>query len=176
MPLPNRFCLDIRGGRAAARLRGPLPLGLRISSTLEGFDAAAIERLVASCQSGAEQEKPLFRPAGILAELAGRPGREARGWLAWPTADWRPAAGGGGDAGCPLGLLTAVVRPAADGPRFSIAWLLVHPRARRRGVGTALVATAIAAAADLGAGQVTAETSPGWPAAGAFWRSLAGGS
>lgn len=175
MPLPNRFCLDIRGGTPAGQLHGPLPVGLRISSTVEGVDTAAIERLVAACRTGAGQEKPVFRPAGILAELAGRPGREARGWLAWPTADWRPAADGGGDTGCPLGLLTAVVRPAAEGPRFSIAWLLVHPRARRRGVGTALVATAIAAAADLGAGQVTAETSPDWPAADAFWRSLAGG-
>lgn len=176
MPLPNRFCLDIRGGSAAGRLRGPLPLGLRISSTLGGGDAAAIERLSAACRAASDQEGPTFRPTGILAELAGRPGREARGWLAWPTAEWLPTGDAGGDTGCPLGLLTAVVRPAADGPRLSIAWLLVHPRARRRGVGTALVATAIAAAADLGAGQVTAETSPVWPAAGAFWRSLADGS
>jgi GNAT superfamily N-acetyltransferase len=175
MPLPNRYCLDVRGGTSAGRTHGPLPPGLRISGYREGVDAAGIERLVAACRAASDQEGPAFRSDGIRAELAGRPGREARGWLAWPTAEWLPAGDAATDTTCPLGLLTAVIRPAADGPRFSIAWLLVHPRARRRGVGTALVATAIAAASDLGAGEVTAETSPNWPAAEAFWRSLAGG-
>ena len=44
------------------------------------------------------------------------------------------------------GLAAAVVRPAAGPSAFSIAWLLVHPLARRRGVATALVARAVAAA------------------------------
>ena len=96
MPLPNRYSLDISSGTSVGQSHGPLPAGLRISSYREKVDGAAVERLVASCRSRSEQEKPLFRPAGILAEFTGRPGREARGWLAWPTAEWVPAAESGG--------------------------------------------------------------------------------
>lgn len=83
-----------------------------------------------------------------------------RGWLAWPR---------GSQAACPLGFITLILA----GRRFSIGWLLVHPQARRRGLGSALVDHAVAASAALGAKVVHAETLSTWPAAAGFWHRIA---
>ena len=115
-----------------------------------------------------------FLPAGVLAELAGRPGRAVQAWLAWPLDERMPPAVATPAAGLPprhpLGLVTLVVVPAVP-PRASIGWLLVDPAFRRRGVAQALVTAALAAAHAAGAERVTAETLLTWPAAAAFWRA-----
>jgi len=113
-----------------------------------------------------------FSPAGLLAELTGRPGRSVSAWLAWPTALGADDPLDRTHAGCPLGLVALVEAGSTPTLRFSIAWLLVHPRARRRGVGRALVARAVAHAQSRAATVVFAETRSSWPAATAFWRAV----
>lgn len=102
-----------------------------------------------------------FRPRarGLLADLESRPGRVVTGWLA--TIE-------GEDVG-----LTALVSTGAQAvARHSIPWLFVSDRARRRGVGRALVAAAVEAARHRGARQVWVETHADWPAALAFWSAV----
>jgi ribosomal protein S18 acetylase RimI-like enzyme len=76
------------------------------------------------------------------------------------------------DGGC-LGLIALVAATTPTGRRFSIGWLLVGPRARRLGIGTALVDHALGVAAGMGAEQVFVETRADWPAARAFWDAIA---
>jgi GNAT superfamily N-acetyltransferase len=178
MHLPLQFRLDLATGEsltAARESRGPAA-PLRIEPFVPGTDDRAAAQLATACQAGDTGGDRLFRPAGIVAELAGRPGREILAWLAWPAAVAAGRVGPtprGGDRACdcPLGLAALIV-PTAGAPSFSIAWLLVHPGARRRGVATWLVATAIAAARETGARHVTAETHPAWAEAVAFWEAM----
>jgi len=72
-----------------------------------------------------------------------------------------------------VGLVTLVVAGERELRRFSIAWLLVHPHARRRGIATALVRHALADAATRGAATVGVETLGAWVSAASFWRALA---
>lgn len=58
------------------------------------------------------------------------------------------------------------------GRRYSIPWLLVDPRERRRRVATGLVRTALAAAVEAGATEVVVETLARWTAASAFWTRI----
>lgn len=105
-----------------------------------------------------------FSPAGVAGELACRPTRRVRGWgaLSGPFDPPAPTV--------PLGvILLAETTAAAGGPRFSIPWLLVHPGARRLGVGRRLVAVALEEARTRGAGEVSIETLDRWPEAVAFW-------
>jgi len=136
-------------------------------------DAAAVVALADACRRDDGPQAGHVAPAGLLGELASRPGRHVRAWLARPGDD---------DAGeaakpiavpvrPPLGLVTLVVATSAAGPRYSIGWLLVHPAARRGGVARRLVGAAVAAAAAAGAREVSAETLAAWPAAVAFWRA-----
>ena len=195
MPLPIQFTKLLTGapwpGDAAAAALG--------SCVITAFDpvsdAEAVAALARACRSekgrqegrqegpqegpqeGRQEEGPHaghFLPAGVLAELAGRPGRAVQAWLAWPLDERMPPAVATPAAGLPprhpLGLVTLVVVPAVP-PRASIGWLLVDPAFRRRGVAQALVTAALAAAHAAGAERVTAETLPTWPAAAAFWRA-----
>jgi len=190
MPLPIQFTKLLTGaprpGDAAAVAAGPC----RITAFDPIGDAETVAALARACRSEkgrqkwrqkGPQEEPHkglhaghFLPAGVLAELAGRPGRAVQAWLAWPLDERMPPAVATPAAGLPprhpLGLVTLVVVPAVP-PRASIGWLLVDPAFRRRGVAQALVTAALAAAHAAGAERVTAETLPTWPAAAAFWRA-----
>lgn len=143
------------------------PVACAIGRYRPDRDRATLVALVASGSESAATAGPRPRPAGMVAELEGRPGRSVDCWLAWQTAE-----DGGQGAGPALGLVTLVQsRRGEDGTRWSIGWLLVRPEARRQGVGRALVAAAIGHARAGGAEAVWTETSAAWPAA-AFWRAL----
>lgn len=125
-------------------------------------DAAAVFTLADACRTGAGQDEAAFAPAGIAAELVSRPGRQVHAWLAWSQAE--PSQ--------PLGLV-AVVEAGDRAPRrFSIAWLFVHPQARRRGIATALVAHALAEARLRGAARLAVETRARWVPAASFWGAM----
>jgi ribosomal protein S18 acetylase RimI-like enzyme len=72
----------------------------------------------------------------------------------------------------PLGLVAVVEAGDREPRRFSIAWLLVHPQARRRGIATALVDQALDVARSRGAARVAVETRANWVSAASFWRSM----
>jgi ribosomal protein S18 acetylase RimI-like enzyme len=125
-------------------------------------DAAAVFALVEACRAGAGADEAAFAPAGIAAELVSRPGRQVHAWLAMSKA--APSQ--------PLGLVAVVEAGDREPRRFSIAWLLVHPQARRRGIATALVDQALDVARSRGAARVAVETRANWVSAASFWRSM----
>jgi len=101
--------------------------------------------------------------AGWAAELRSRPGRTVQAWMAWEAS----AAG----RELPRGFVTLVTTAAAAGTRHAIGWLVVDPAARRRGIGTALLAEALGQARGHGAEAVWVETAAAWAEAAGFWRS-----
>jgi GNAT superfamily N-acetyltransferase len=127
-----------------------------------GADAAAVFALVEACRAEAGADEAAFAPAGIAAELVSRPGRQVHAWLAMSQAE--PFQ--------PLGLVAVVEAGDREPRRFSIAWLLVHPQARRRGIATALVDQALDVARSRGAATVAVETRERWVSAASFWRSM----
>lgn len=195
---PIRFlmrCGQRVGGSdsAASGLPAPGPGGFFVDvRPLQGDrDLAAAAELAAQCRNGDPALAGRWSPAGLWAELTSREGRRVHGWLAWPAGQdpsvapsaAGPAAGealasgfGASSSGdrCPLGMVAVVDVGRQPIVRASIAWLLVHPAARRRGVGTALVRRALAEVGRLGGDVVSAETLPSWPEATAFWRRFAG--
>jgi GNAT superfamily N-acetyltransferase len=69
-------------------------------------------------------------------------------------------------------MVSLVSVEVVDGVRCSIGWLFVDPRFRRRGVGQALVATAMRQAQRRGAAEMHVETLTSWPAAVRFWEAV----
>lgn len=131
-----------------------------------GADDAAVTELAARVAEATAGGGPRPRTAGLLAELRGRAERSVYGWLAWPRE-----AGVCCDTAA-SGLVTLVEsRDDGNAVRWSIGWLLVRPEARRRGLGRALVATAVGHARAAGADAVWTETSAAWPAA-VFWQAV----
>lgn len=124
-------------------------------------------RLAGLAEACRGEDGPDLSSAGLRAEIASRPGRRVTAWIATLP----------GKGGAAAGLVTLVESlPAAGGsPRYSIGWLLVDPAERRLGLGSALVAAAVAEAVARGADRVTAETRSDWTGATAFWRRLSGG-
>lgn len=103
------------------------------------------------------------RPAGLIAELTGRSGRPVDTWLAITEPDEPDAA---------LGLLTLVTSGRGSRPRLSISWLVVHPAARRRGVGRMLVEQACRHAWEQSTADVWVECRSDWAAALSFWSAV----
>ncbi len=101
-------------------------------------------------------------PAGLAAEVISRPGRQVETWLASPTPGLPVAE--------PAGLATLVTASGGQRIRVSIGWLLVHPAARRQGLGRRLVATLLMVAQQRAIENVWVETRSDWLAATAFWR------
>jgi len=124
---------------------------------LAGVEA---ERLLAAA-AGDPGGMPRLAAAGLAADARGRPGRTVRAWSAV-----RPD----GTCSAVIALAEASV---AGGRRFSIPWLVVDPRDRRRGVGAGMVREALAAAAAAGADHVSVETLTAWVAAHSFWTAIA---
>jgi ribosomal protein S18 acetylase RimI-like enzyme len=169
---PLRFSLVLETMRLPAG-RGESPsLALHIApvSLERDADRQAVMTLAAQCRSA--DPAGHFAPAGLLSELNGRPGRAVCAWLAWPSGAATRAEAADSAGNEPLGLVALVAAGTAAQPRISIAWLLVHPDARRRGIATVLVAHAVAHAESLGATRVSAETLSSWQAAVGFWRSV----
>lgn len=117
------------------------------------------DSIAAVAESSQGEGSPGLAPAGAVAALSSRTGRSVTAWMAWID-------------GTPVGLVASVVTGPEARLRHSIAWLLVSRHARRRGVGAALVATALRAARDRGAAEIWVETRSDWPAATAFWNAV----
>lgn len=166
---PLRFVFGRRAASPSADVgRAPSPgVDIVLMSMAREEDRKAVVTLASRCRTGDSDPAGQFAPAGLLAELGGRPGRDVYAWTAWPTG----TAGAWGDDG-PLGLAALVAAGAMPQARFSIAWLLVRPDVRRRGIATALVSHAAAHAESLGATRVHAETLASWPAAAGFWQRV----
>lgn len=129
-------------------------------------DGPAVAALVtAFAASPGQGAGPVPDAPGLLGELRNRPGRQTESWLAVPESTRCDG---------PLGLVLLIQsrRPGGTTIRYSLGWLLVHPAARRQGVGRTLVAHACRRAWTLGAGDVWVESRTDWAAAIAFWEAV----
>ena len=124
-------------------------------------DSVGLEGLVGP--QSASTAGPSPTPSGLVSELSGRAGREVEAWIAVP---------GSADATEVLGLATLVTSTGRARLRRSIAWLLVHPSARRRGIGRALVETICHEASTRDQAELWVECHTQWQIAMAFWRSV----
>jgi GNAT superfamily N-acetyltransferase len=148
-------------GQATPSPEPAAPVAIRRADLADGGDRAAIAALV----RGAQWPSAAPNADGFLGELAGRAGREITVWLARAhRADVGGDSGGSRTVG-----LVSLGRTRGG---WSIPWLLVHPAARRHGVGRRLVAHAVEHARSLGAERVTAESLASWPEAVAFWQAV----
>lgn len=146
--LVHRFAID-------AAPVGPAP-GVAVARACPRGDAAALGQVVEAVRAAGF---PVTNAAGLVADLASRPGRGVDVWLARVEGE-------------PAGLAAAVTAGREPAARHSLAWLLVSPALRRRGVGTALVAAVLDAARARGAEDVWLETHGDWTAAAAFWQAV----
>jgi GNAT superfamily N-acetyltransferase len=167
---PGTGVLDA-GPRAAPRLEPPFaaqPFDIQPFDVERLGDSHArplIAALVRACAETGGLSGRTLAPAGILAALESSAGRSVVTW----TAEARPADAASGPVGL-ISLVTTAGRHAAE--RHTIGWLLVHPLARRQGVGRMLVMAAVAAARAAGAREVWIEVHPGWTDAWPFWQSM----
>lgn len=121
--------------------------------------ASDLVAVVAAGDAQKAEAEMRLRPGGLAAELTSRAGREVWAWIARErAAESRP-----------VGFVALVRVGGENEPRWSIGWLVVDSASRRRGIGTALVATAVRFAAAGGASIVHVETLDRWTAAVAFW-------
>jgi len=182
---PIRFLLRCgeRPGSAGAGSLEPVGGGLAVAirPLLGDRDLAAMAELAAQSCDGSSALGVRWSADGFRAELTSREGRRVHGWLAWPDGQGHSAPPGAfgsaasSDGGLlPVGMVAVVDVGRKPLVRASIAWLLVHPAARRRGVATALVRRALAEVGRLGGDGVSVETLSSWPAATAFWSQIAG--
>lgn len=130
--------------------------GVRVRRACTSADADSITRVVENIH---RDDWRIRSAPGLLAELAGRPGRSVVTWLAFVEE-------------APVGLAAVVSAGDGPSPRHSIAWLLVARQARRRGVGSALVAAIVGDARDRGIAEIWVETHADWSAAVAFWQAV----
>lgn len=142
----------------AQRSRIPAPQQVFIRRVMDQ-DRARFGALVERCRGhgglgGAASAR------GLLGMIAGSGTRQGCAWLVARDATVLGAIG-----------LVGVAVPS--GVRWSIPFLLVAPETRRTGLGYGLVQVALGEAEARGATEVTAETLATWPAAAAFWRSVA---
>jgi GNAT superfamily N-acetyltransferase len=137
------------------------PTGVRVEPAQRDCAAAAIDLLVLACRADDGGVGGRLSAAGLRGAVTDRPGRSNRVWIA--RAD-------GGD---PVGFVCLTRADAVRGTRFSLSWLLVHPRWRQRGVGRHLVDAALLAAHRDGARDIHVETRSDWPDAAAFWSRVA---
>lgn len=120
--------------------------------------------LVHACYAD-PQAGPRVSLAGLRAELTPRQGRAVVGFAARSEA-----AAVDGEI---VGFALVVEASGGRGQRFSLAWLLVHPTARRQGVATALLSAAVAHVSSQGGDKIHVETLSTWPNAVAFWNTWA---
>jgi len=160
--LARRIAAPVSSPRAA-------PAGVLVRSFCADRDARDVARLgeaLAELPRGRSSAgTPARKSRGLLAELTCRPGRQVEGWLGTIAS---PDTAGEQK----LGLISLVACRSPGGIRHSIGWLVVHPAARRLGVGRALVAHACYRAAQLAAETLWVETRSDWPEAIAFWRAV----
>ena len=162
-----RFFRECRPDDELARLADAPALRRRVVVRPLVGPAEREALVVLAAASAAPAAGATFQPAGLVGELASREGREIIAWLAWDG----PACGEpSGEEVLPGAVGFVALNRTRSG--WSIPWLLVHPRARRLGVGRRLVAHAIAHARSRGAAGVSAETLDTWTAAGSFWESI----
>jgi len=143
-----------------------MPHGFAIAPFDASRDSSCLAALTAGERAAGNAGDPRPTAAGLARELQDRPDRRVHAWLA-RAAEPHP------DSDSCLGLIALVAAGQGPACRFSISWLLVSPRARRRGVGTALVDHAVRMAARLGATHVFVDTRADWPVARAFWNAVA---
>ena len=132
-------------------------------------DAERVRRLAQAVQDTGDVAP---RGAGLLAETVSRSDRRVEAWLALP--DGCPGGHAPGQPAVPelLGLVTLVAGRSAAGERASIAWLLVHPEARRSGIGRLLVGQACRRARAQGAREIEVECRADWRGAITFWKAV----
>lgn len=141
--------------RANTPVSQRVPAGVAIAPCPLPTSLDSVTRLSESCLLNGGYR---LNPAGVLAELVSRPGRTVRSWVAFTD-------------GLPVGLVTATEARGRSSTRHSLGLLLVGGNHRRRGIGSALVTTAVVDARRRGAGDVWVETRSDWDAAVAFWQA-----
>lgn len=138
--------------------------------------------LVTACRDAGGLAGRRLTAAGLRASFESTATRSIAAWIAKPRPADIPAPSRPRPAIIPapsrprpaetdaplVGLVSLVTTPR----RHAIGWLLVHPAARRQGVGRALAAAAIDFARERAAREIWVEVHPDWSGAWAFWRSV----
>ena len=179
-----RFVCD--GGHDRRGEDGPWSVGVqRISSASDWSALAKLgEHGAQKHPNGVASDGHLaraFTASGLLCELASRENRDITAWFARDLTRIKDRVDDGirgsrvesSRLECAVDCEEiGVVTLAQTATGWSIPWLLVHPAARRRGVGRMLVNTAVNHARSQGAIAVTAETLAAWGNAAAFWPAV----